>query len=80
MEKENSIKFKHMTMEDRTEIQEFQKVEEKPGVTQKTLEMLWNGIFMALYADYDTQKDFYPQFEVNVTKILCIFAELERCC
>ena len=55
----------------------IQSVEEKPDVTPRTLDMLWSGIFMALYADYDTQEEFYPQFEANVSKILKVFAGLE---
>ena len=55
----------------------LQKFEEKPDVTPKTLDMLWGGIYMALYADYNTKQDFEPQFEANVTKILKVFAGLE---
>ena len=55
----------------------IQKIEAKPGVTPRTLDMLWGDIFMALYADYDTQKGLYPQFEENVSKILKVFARLE---
>ena len=55
----------------------FQKIEEKPDVTPRTLDMLWSDVYMALYADYDTQQDFEPQFEANVTKILRVFAGLE---
>ena len=39
--------------------------------------MMWSGIYAALYIDYDTQKEFYPQFEGNVAKILRVFAEIE---
>ena len=56
----------------------LQKIEEKPDVTPRTLDMLWGSIYMALYADYDTHKEFYPQFEANVSKILSVFAGLER--
>ena len=56
----------------------IQKYEGKDAVTDKAMGMMWDGIFMALYIDYDTQKEFYPQFEVNATKILSIFSELGR--
>ena len=46
----------------------IQKIGKKPGVTHKTLDMLWGGIYMALYMDYDTQNDFYSQFEVNASR------------
>ena len=55
----------------------LQKVEEKPDVTPRTLDMLWGGIYMALYTDYDTQQDLEPQFEANVAKILNVFEGLE---
>jgi len=43
-----------------------------------SVELLWHGIFMALYIDYDTQEEFYPQFEGNVSKMLEIFAAHEH--
>jgi len=55
----------------------IQELEGKGGVTDKGLGMLWNGIFMALYVDYDTQKEFYPQFETNAFKMLGWLSELD---
>jgi Fe-S-cluster containining protein len=55
----------------------IRKYDGKAGVTPKVLNMMWGGIYMALYIDYDTQKEFYPQFEVNASKILGLFAGLE---
>jgi len=56
----------------------IQKYEGRESVTTKSIEMLWNGIFMALYIGYDTSKEFYLQFEQNTSKILGIFAVLEQ--
>ena len=55
-----------------------QKYEGKDGVTERSMEMMWGGIFMALYNDYDASKEFYPQFEINTSKILGIFEALEQ--
>ena len=52
--------------------------EENESVTDKALDMLWTGVFNAVYIAYDTQKEFYPQFEANVTKILGLFEALEH--
>jgi len=37
------------------------------------MDMMWGGIYQSLYIDYDTNEEFYPQFEVNITKILRVF-------
>jgi len=52
--------------------------EGKGYATEKAMDMMWSGIFSALYVDYDTGHKFYPQFENNVEKILRIFSELEK--
>jgi len=49
----------------------------RPFVTDKVMEMMWGAIFSALYADYDTSKDFYLQFQDNITKITNVFSKLE---
>ena len=54
----------------------IQKYEGKGSVTERSMEMLWSGIFMALYLDYDSSREFCPQFEANTTKILGIFEAL----
>ena len=46
-------------------------------VTKKSLELMWNGIYSAMYAAYDIEKDFMPQFLENSDKILKLIAELE---
>jgi Fe-S-cluster containining protein len=58
-------------------IMAVQKHEGKPYATPKSMDMMWGGIFQALYVDYDTRQEFYPQFETNVVKILRVFAGLE---
>ncbi len=35
-----------------------------------TMELAWTATFVALYLEYDTSKDFLPQFEENSEKIL----------
>jgi hypothetical protein len=45
------------------------KYEGQPNVTPKALDMMWSAIHMALYIHYDTQEEFYPQFEANADKI-----------
>ena len=52
-------------------------LEGKPGVTDKVLEMLWGGMYMALYVKYDTKKEFYPQFEANISAIQTLLSELQ---
>jgi hypothetical protein len=51
--------------------------EGKEFVTDNAMEMMWGSIFLALYSNYDTGKEFLPQFENNVAKILSIFDSLE---
>ena len=52
-------------------------LEGKPGISAKVLDMLWEGMYMALYAKYDTKEEFNPQFESNVSKIQTVIAELQ---
>jgi len=56
----------------------MQRYEGKGGITNRTLEMLWSAIYQSLYIDYDIHQEFYPQFEVNVTKILGTLDKLEH--
>ena len=55
-----------------------QQYEGKSGVTDRAMDMMWSGIFQSLYTDYDTNQEFYPQFENNTAKILGIFSTLEK--
>ena len=50
--------------------------EGKDGITDRAMEMMWGGIFSALYINYDTSKEFYPQFETNGANILSVFENL----
>ena len=50
---------------------------EKNGATKNTLELMWNGIYSAIYTAYDPEKDFMPQFLENSDKIMKIIAALE---
>ena len=34
------------------------------------MELAWSATFVELYLEYDTSKDFLPQFEENSEKIL----------
>ena len=45
------------------------KFEEKPGASAKILNVLLNAICVDLYLNYDSQKEFQPQFESNVTRM-----------
>ena len=56
----------------------IQKYDGKDGVTEKSIEMLWGGIFASLYIDYITQEDFHQQFENNISKLLGVFDGLEK--
>ena len=40
--------------------------------SEKTLEMVMGGIFTVLYTNYDTKKEFRPQFEANAKILLNI--------
>jgi len=46
-------------------------------VTPNAVSMLWDGVFSALYINYNPQQEFYQQFETNATKILRIFDKLD---
>jgi len=50
--------------------------EGKEGITDKAMNTMWNAIFSAFYFDYETSKEFYPQFESNVAKLMSFFVNL----
>jgi len=56
----------------------IQKFEEKLNGMHRGHDLIWGGIYKALYLDYDAQKDFDSQFVSNSSKLLTIFTELER--
>lgn len=43
---------------------------ERSHCSDEMLEMLWNSIFVWLYVNFDTKKDFMPQFEKAAEKLL----------
>jgi len=69
------IKWNKVVFTLMTSMQKYEKID---GITGNALEMLWGGIYMALYVDYDTQREFRFQFEANIAKILGILAKLEH--
>jgi len=52
--------------------------EGKYFVTDNAMDMMWSAIFQSLYADYDTNHEFHPQFECNISKLLKVFGSLEQ--
>jgi len=56
----------------------IQGYDKKDGVTDKTMQMIWGAIFQSLYINYDIHKDFYPQFEDNISKTLSLFDRLNQ--
>lgn len=38
---------------------------------------LWNAVFLTLYLNYDTEQDFHPQFQKNVTVIKDLLRKLQ---
>ena len=55
----------------------MRQVEEKTKGFPQELEMLWGCMFTSLYVDYDTQKEFYPQYEANISKICGLLDKLQ---
>ena len=56
----------------------MRQVEEKTKGFPQGLEMLRNGMFVSLYVDYDTQKEFFPQYEANMSKICGLLDKLQE--
>jgi len=55
----------------------IQQYEGKDFVTERAMDMMWSAIFQSLYIDYDTNQDFSPQFQTNISKLLSVFEGLE---
>lgn len=53
-----------------TELHNIIEIAEKNFAKESTLESLWNGIYVALYQDYDITKEFLPQFLSNRDKLM----------
>ncbi len=45
---------------------------EEHHVSSETLNLIWNAIFSTLYLDYDTSKDFLPQFHAASEKLTAL--------
>ncbi len=45
---------------------------EEHHVSNKTLNLFWNAIFFTLYLDYDTSKEFLPQFQQASEKLFSL--------
>jgi hypothetical protein len=57
-------------------ISSIQKIS-KISTTGKALDMVWDIIVSLLYVNYNTAKEFLPQFEANMEKITDLFSSLE---
>jgi NTP pyrophosphatase (non-canonical NTP hydrolase) len=53
------------------------RVYEKRNASSKALDMLWRLIVHTLYANYDTEQAFEPQFEANAETVMQAFKDLE---
>lgn len=61
--------FYELWTEEITFISEFFRYIETLKVTEKTLDVLWNATFFALYINYDSEKELLPQFRENAVKL-----------
>ncbi len=43
---------------------------------QKTMDLLWNAVFSALYLHYDMEKEFFGQFQENIQKLSEMFENI----
>jgi len=59
-------------------IKNIKKFENASGAGRSGVEMLWGAIYQAVYTDYDTSKEFRPQFDYNMAKILKLFERLQE--
>lgn len=44
----------------------------KQGIPEEQMNTLWNIVYTGLYLDYDTNKDFMPQFQASAEKLLAL--------
>ena len=45
----------------------------KPYVSDEVLNLFWNAIFHTLYLDYDTSKEFLPQFQKAAETLTALY-------
>jgi hypothetical protein len=51
---------------------------EEMKFAEKTLDIIRSAVYQSLYLDYDTSKEFKPQFENNTEKLMGVFKGLEK--
>lgn len=51
---------------------------EKHRVSKETLNLLWIAVFAVLYLDYDTSKEFLPQFQTASEKLSTLCLEVKE--
>lgn len=74
IEDEFYLKWSGVVLDLSTTMREF----EQRKITKGTLDMMRDAIGTALYAAYDTNREFMPQFTVNSDKILNLFKTFEQ--
>ena len=52
-------------------------LEKQSEVTDKVMDMLWSSCYIALYLDYDAEKEFLPQFKENSGKLKAVIEEIK---
>lgn len=68
------LQWSHVLMETSQFLRRLEKVVTKKDI----MNIVWGMVFGLLYAEYDTGKEFQPQFERNVQKLKRHIADIER--
>lgn len=63
------VKWQHTIIELGNQIRHMEK-----SCTERTLELTWTVALVALYLEYDTKKEFLPQFEKNAEKLFSMIS------
>ena len=74
----NDIFFTHWNKTIFTLSSAMHKIEKKSGASSEAFDMLRNSLFFALYIDYNTQNEFLPQYESNMSKILDVLTKIQE--
>ena len=53
------------------------KLEER-NCSEKFMDFIWSNIFRLLYLNYDTEQEFMPQFEDNVSKLKAVYQTIKQ--
>lgn len=56
---------------------DLRKLEEQSEVTDKVMDMIWSSCYIALYLDYDAEKEFLPQFKENSSKLKAMIEKIK---